>query len=108
DFVFNRFTWNGSEQVATAVGRGQLVLNSASEGVFNWALFGQSGSTRLVNIDAGTCSGMSGTRVDGMWSAPTPPGYSAIGFAGLESYTAYSYDALGTPRWFIATYNGPL
>lgn len=108
DFVFNRYTWNGSEQIESAVGRGQLVLTSASEGVFNWTLFGQSGSTRLVNIDAGTCSGISGTRVDGMWFAPTPPGYSAIGFAGLESYTAYSYDALGTPRWFIATYNGPL
>ncbi len=108
DFIFNRYTWNGSEQIESAVGRGQLVLTGASEAVFNWTLFGQSGSTRLANIDAGTCSGISGTRVDGMWYAPTPPGYSAIGFAGFESYTAYSYDALGTPRWFIATYDGPL
>ena len=107
NFTFNRYTWNGSNQIESGVGRGQLVLTGATSAVFNWTLFGQSGSTRLVNADTGACSGISGTRVDGVWIGP-PPNYSIARVAGVETHTAYAYDGLGEPRWLRASYQGTL
>jgi len=108
DFALHRYTWNGVEQVESNVGRAQWVLTGEQDAVFSWTLFGVSGSVRYRNIDAGTCMGLGGKRLDGMWAAATPPGYSLTSFAGLEVYTAYNYDDRGMPRWFTGTREGAI
>lgn len=100
-----RFTWNGSANFGTTVGRLSLVRSGSAQLRFNWMLDGTYGSEPMVALTApgGNCASPGGTPTDfsGAWYAPARSGYgySVITNASTETEVAYLYDAAGNPRW---------
>lgn len=100
-----RFTWNGSANAGTIVGRLTLLRTGDGQLNFNWLLDGTYGSETMVPLTApGTnCPSVAGAPTDfsGAWYAPAHSGYgySVVANASTETEVAYLYDGAGNPRW---------
>jgi subtilisin family serine protease len=104
-FALYRFSWDGSRTHAVVVGDATLSLVDSKTLWVSFNLDGESGSQRLVLIEAagGACEPLSGgtLKPDGNWytQARSGFGFEILTYPGLETYLAYIYDAQGRARW---------
>jgi subtilisin family serine protease len=98
-----RFTWDGTQSLATAVGEVILTRAGTDRITWAWQLDGEWGREEMVPVAAASCPQTpNGVRdFSGSWFAPSLPGYgfSVLSFRDQEVQVAYLYDAQGNPRW---------
>lgn len=103
-----RFSWDGSRTHAVVVGDATLSFVDSATMWVSFNLDGESGSQRLVRIDAagGACEPLPGgaLKADGNWytQARSGFGFEVLTYPGLETYLAYIYDGQGHARWVRA------
>lgn len=107
-FDLYRFSWDGTRTHSVVVGTATLSLIDADTMDVSFNLDGESGSQRLVRIEAagGACEPLPGgaLKPDGNWYTPARSGFGfeVLTYPGLETYLAYIYDDQGRARWIRA------
>ncbi len=109
--ALRRVTWDGSAvDGLPPVGDVTVTPIDGDNLMFSWHLFGVAGSERFVVLARNSCVTVGGQSVGlaGQWYAPTQPGYGmdVVAEPQLQFDAFYLYDALGQPRWLIAS-DGP-
>lgn len=103
-----RYVWNGASARPTEVGSVSLTFTAPDAAIFNWRLYGESGSEPFRPCEgAPTCipGGLATPmNVSGHWYPPMEPGWgdTVVRAGDIELDTVYLYDAHGNPRWLQA------
>lgn len=105
----NRYTNDGEQQQATAVGYVSVTALSEQDQIFSFVLHGQNGSDRMRPSAPQTCPGgpTNGLSYTGLWSKST----AGLGGASLlvnnasQAYLQFIYDDDGNPRWLLTSPN---
>jgi len=104
-----RYTWDGSRARAVEVGRATLTRTGVNQLSWSYTLMGESGAESMVMLDQSNClnavPASAATDFTGAWFNPAEPGWGASVHLreGAEFTGFFLYDALGEPRWVLAS-----
>ncbi len=109
-----RYTWDGTRATAVEVGRATLTRTGVNQVSWSYTLMGESGSESMLMLDQSNClsPGIGAgpavpTDFTGAWYNPAESGWGASVHLreGAEFTGFFLYDALGEPRWVLASEN---
>ena len=106
-----RYTWDGSKARSIEVGRATLTRTGTNQLSWSYTLMGESGSESMVMLDQSNClnavAASAANDFTGAWYNPAESGWGASVHLreGAEFTGFFLYDALGEPRWVLASEN---